>query len=285
MSEPRLEDVYQLHSDLVHFGRRVQRISCERLKETKLPKRLLFELGSKIASYLITLHRATLALVDTGWAHTAPLFLRGMMEATANYLTVMKNSQPEYMAFKYFAHDYSRVLVDPKVQGEPREQAFADVQLLIARVIDPESKKKAEELISSVMQRDKKVFKTFWFQPEKKRVTACISGAAVKDMQEGVLNAYSLLSKSTHATHFGLTLFKDNLNDCDINPNKNPQTASGVLFLSNRLLVEFLAVRCINEKLGLESEYLELLKRVNLVGRALLAEAENKLKISGEAKK
>jgi hypothetical protein len=264
MAEYSLEEVYQLHADLVKYGATVQHISRQRLKESKHLKPLFFDLGTKIGSYIITLHRATRALVDAGWAHATPLLLRGMMEGTVNYLTVMYNGQPEYMAFKYFAHDYFRVIVDPKVQGVAK--ARADVQNLISRVIDPESRRKAEGLISSVLSGAK--IETFWFQREKDSLKDCILGVADAEMREGLLSSYKTLSKTTHGTHFGMALFRDNLNDCDINPSDNPQRAFGTLLLSSKLLIEFLAVRCRNEKLELESDYIEFLTRAQLLAQA-----------------
>lgn len=259
-----LEEAYQLHSDLVRFGAKVQHISRERLKEPKHLKPILFDLGTKIDSYLITLHRAIRSLVEAGWAHATPLLFRGMMEGAVNYLTVMRDPEPEFMAFKYFAHDYFRVIVDPKIQAV--EKARADVKSLIARIVEPESRKKAEELVSSVLKGAK--IKTYWFQPEKKSVDDCIRDATEAEMRDGVSSSYKSLSKAIHGTHFGIALFRDNLNKCDINPSKNPQTAFAVLILSSKLLIEFLAVRCRNEKLNLDSDYLELLKRANLLGQA-----------------
>lgn len=259
-----LEEACQLHSDLVRFGAKVQHISRERLKEPKHLKPIFFNLGTRIAAYLITLHRAIRTLVDAGWAHTTPLLLRGMMESAVNYLTVMRNPEPEYMAFKYFAHDYFRVIVDPKSPGV--EKARADVESLIAKIVDPESRKKAEVLVSSVMKGAK--IKTYWFQPEKKSVDDCIRDATVADLRDGVSSSYHSLSKAIHGTHFGTALFMDNLNECGINPSENPQRAFAVLILSSKLLVEFLAVRCRNEKLNLDADYLELLKRANLLAQA-----------------
>jgi hypothetical protein len=264
MATDNLKEVYQLYADLVSFGATVQHISCQRLKESKHLKPLFFDLGTKIGSYIITLNRATRALVDAGWAHATPLLLRGMMEGVVNYLTVMYNSQPEYMAFKYFAHDYFPVIVDPKAQGIAK--ARADVQNLISRVIDPESHRKAEDLISSIL-RGKKI-KTYWFQDEKDSLKDCILGVADTGMREGLLSTYKSLSLATHGTHFGMALFRDNLNDCDINPSDDPKRAFGALLLSSKLLIEFLAVRCRNEKLELDSDYMEFLKRANLLARA-----------------
>lgn len=266
MATDNLKEVYQLHADLVNFGAAVQHISRQRLKESERLKPLFFDLGTKIGSHIITLHRATRALVDAGWAHATPLLLRGMMEGSVNYLTVMYNSQPEYMAFKYFAHDYFRVIVDPKVQGVAKENARADVQSLLARVIDPESRRKAEELISSILQGAK--ISTYWFQPEKNKLRDCMLGVADAGMREGLLSSYKSLSTAIHGTHFGMALFRDNLNDCDINPSDNPQRAFGALLISSKLLIEFLAVRCRNEKLKLESDYIELLKRAQLLAQA-----------------
>lgn len=264
MAEYSLEEVYQLHADLVTFGATVQHISRQRLKNSPRLKSLFYDLGTKIGSHIIILHRATRALADAGWAHATPLLLRGMMEGVVNYLTVMYNGQPEYMAFKYFAHDYFRVIVDPKVQGVAK--ARADVQNLISRVIDPESRRKAEGLISSVLQGAK--IRTYWFQPEKGTLNDCIRDAADAGMKDGLLSSYKSLSTATHGTHFGMALFKDNLNDCDINPSDNPQRAYVALLMSSKLLIEFLAVRCRNEKLELDSDYMEFLKRANLLAQA-----------------
>ena len=261
-----LEEAHQLHSDLVIFSATVQHISRQRLKETLHLKSLFYDLGTKIGSYIITLHRATRALVEAGWAHATPLLLRGMMEGVVNYLTVMYNEQPEYMAFKYFAHDFFRVIKDPEAQGVAK--ARADVQNLVSRVLDPESRRKAEELISSVLSGAK--IETFWFQGEKGKGTLkdCILAVADAEMREGLLSLYRTLSKATHGTHFGMALFRGNLNEWDINPSENPQRAFGTLLLSNKLLIEFLAVRCRKEKLNLDADYLELLKRANLLARA-----------------
>jgi hypothetical protein len=259
-----MKDLLVLHDDLVDFGSEVQCVSNQLYKERKHINLLFFDLGTKIGSYLVTLHRANRTLVEAGWAHTTPLLLRGMLESTVNYLTVMNSSEPEYMAFRFFTHDYFRVLVDQEAESALQVKARADIDYCLSLINDPGARKKAEERIASVLRTGN--VETFWFSPD--RVTDCILRVADPEVKKDLLSVYKYLSMSIHGSHMGMVMFKDNANDFDINPSDNPQRGAGALLISIKLLIEFLVSRCTIEKLGLESDYNKLLERAQTLYEA-----------------
>lgn len=252
-----MKEILVLHDELVDFGSAVQHISNQLYKERKHINLLFFDLGTKIGSYIVTLHRASRTLVEAGWAHTTPLLLRGMLESTVNYLTVLNNAQPEYMAFRFFTHDYFRVLVDPEAQSSIKEKARSDIDYCLSLVNDSDAHREAEERIASVLRAG--TIETFWFSPA--RVKDCILGVADPAVKKDLLSIYNKLSMSIHGTYMGMVMFKDNPNDFDINPSSNPQRGAGALLISIKLLIEFLVSRCKIEGLGLEPEYSKLLER------------------------
>jgi len=254
-----MKDIFVLHDDLVDFGSAVQSISNQLYKERKHINLLSFDLGTKIGSYIVTLHRANRTLVEAGWAHTTPLLLRAMLESTVNYLTVLNNAQPEYMAFRFFTHDYFRVLVDPEAQSSIKEKARSDIDYCLSLVNASNEHREAEEHIATILREG--TIRTFWFSPDKNTVKDCILGVADPAVREALLFVYKILSLSIHGTHMGMVMFKDNPNDFDINPNSNPQRGAGALLISIKLLIEFLVSRCEVERLGLESDYTRLFER------------------------
>lgn len=255
----RMKEITALHEDLVDFGSEVQDISNQLFKERKHINLLFFDLGTKIGSYIVTLHRANRTLVEAGWAHTTPLLLRGMLESTVNYLTVLNNDCPEYMAFKYFTHDYFRVLVDPEAEASTKEKARSDINSCLSLINDAVAHRKAEELIASILREGR--VEIYWFKREMNTVKDCILGVADPAVKEDLLSVYNKLSMAIHGTHLGMVLFKDNPNDFDIEPRNNPQRGAGALLISIKLLLEYLVSRCRVERLKLERECSILLNR------------------------
>jgi hypothetical protein len=176
-----------------------------------------------------------------------------MLESTVNYLTVLNSDESEYMAFKYFSHDYFRVLVDPEAQEEIKDKSLSDIRHCMTLLGDAEARRKAEELNASIL-RDGRT-KTFWYQPGISNLYDCISRVADIEMRESLYFVYKSLSMSIHGTHLGMFMFRDNPDDFDINPSANPQKTPGPLLISCKLLLEFLVCRCEIEQLGLEARY------------------------------
>jgi len=256
-----LEELFKLHEDLISFGTDVQGKSTRFFEEHKHINPLFFDLGMKIGFYVVTLHRATLALCESGWTHTTPLLLRAMMESTVNYLTVINNEKAEYMAFKYFSHDYFGPLLSPEAQESTRTKALSDIHHCIGLISRSEERQEAERFIDLLRARGKPF--TYWFQPSPNLngVGDCIEAVADEDMKKELRFVYKALSATVHGTHMGMVMYKDDPNDLNTNPGENPQRTIGVLLISCKLLLEFLTCRCDFEQPDLGPRYSELFDR------------------------
>jgi hypothetical protein len=253
-----LAELYQLHEDLISFGSDVQTISNRLFEERKHISPLFFDLGMKIGFYVITLHRAALALCESGWTHITPLLLRAMMESSVNYLTVINNDKPEYMAFKYFSYDYFVPLLSPDAQESTKTKALSEIRHCISLISWSEERQEAERFVNILRARGKPF--TFWFQPGRNLngIGDCIEAVADEDMKKELRFFYKALSATVHGTHMGMVMYKDDPNDLNISPSENPQRTIGMLLISCKLLLEFLRCRCDFEGLELEPRYSEL---------------------------
>jgi hypothetical protein len=254
-----VRETYQLHERLIDFGSEVQDSSTRLYQEKKHISRLSFDLGAKIGASIIRLHRANRVLVDSGWPQATPLLLRSMMESTVNYMTVQNSDEREFMAFKYFSHDFFRVMIDPEASEAVKEKTLSDIRLCINFVNSPEARIKAEELTGTILRE--RHIRTFWFQRQYESVKDCILAVADPDMRNSLLSVYRTLSMSIHGTHMGMVMFSDDRNGLQINPTKTSQYTIGALLVSCKLLWEFFISRCHVEGLEVKSSYMELLDR------------------------
>jgi len=193
------------------------------------------------------------------------------MESTVNYLTVVNNDRPEYMAFKFFSQDYFVPFLSPEAQESTKTKALRDIRHCIGLISRSEEREEAERFRDALTTRGRPF--TFWFQPELNRLGDCIEAVADEEMKEGLRFVYKALSMSVHGTHMGMVMFKDDPNDLSINPSENPQRTIGALLISCKLLLEFLRCRCDFERLDLESRFSSLLDKAEelyRVDRALV---------------
>ena len=241
-----------LHDDIVEFGSKLQAASAVKIGKEGHITPGVYTIFYKITAYAVTLHRSILTLCETGWTHASALLLRTIMECSANCLAIINNEYPEYMAFKYLCHPYIQIFRDNGYATDKRTNAKYEIENAIHNLKDEIIKQKARRYV------DSKNLNIYWFMPEEKGISSIINKYGNAELKF----AYGVYSMSAHAGHLGMFMFKDNPDDISINPTENPRKTKAVLISSCRWLLELLYMRNVNEILGFDAEYCELLRRI-----------------------
>ena len=249
---PVLEDIIEIHEDLVDFSSRIQAASSHRMENVNHIGANIYAAIYKMMAYAVTLHRGIRTLCEEGWTHLSAILLRTIMECAANYIAIVNNELPEYMAFKYLYHPYLQIFKDEGYPESKRAEAKSNVEEGFNNLIDESVKQKARQFIDLDRQD------IFWFKPEEGGVSSIINRYGSNELKF----SYGAFSTSVHAGHLGMFMFKDSPDDININPSENPHKTKFVLVTSCRWLLELLYIRDVSEELGFGSEYNEFLARI-----------------------
>jgi hypothetical protein len=194
-----LPTIIGIHDELVEFGSNLQGVSARRMETpTHIGKCIYFAL-TRINSDAICLHRAVLSLCGEGWAPITPILLRPMMECSSNCLAIIKNSCPEFMAYKYIHHSLLQMILDSEYPKDKSAAARSEMEGDIEYLVDASAKAKARGYI------DAESVDIFWFKPEEKSVSKIIKNFGSAELK----SIYGTLSISVHAGYYGMSLFKD----------------------------------------------------------------------------
>jgi hypothetical protein len=246
------EDLIQLHEDLIEFGSGIQSKSATKFKKEKHIESNVHAVFYKVIAYGIILHRAAKTLCENGWTHVTPILLRTIMECSVNCLAIIHNDYAEYMAFKYFYHDYVEILRDNNSSHELKAKNLSDIEKGLEHIKNLAAKEKAVKFV----ENDK--LEIFWFRPDESGVSSIIK----KHGSDGLTLIYRSFSKSIHASHIGMFLLKDDPDNIEINPCENPVKTNLAIIISCRLLLELINIRINYEDLGFDTEYKGFLERI-----------------------
>jgi len=203
----------------------------------------------KIGEWAVILHRSVRTLCEYGYVSVGGVLLRSMAECFANMLAILNSKNDcEYMAFRFYALEYLNFMVLNNTNKDPELDQ-------VLNQLDSTNRRNAELYISNFIKQKKQ--KTWWFRPEFDNVSQIF-----KDYAPILLDSYKTLSKSTHGTFFGSSLFKDQPDTMNINPRQDLKSIKVALLLSSRYLSEISNGRSQFERLGCDADYNKILQEL-----------------------
>lgn len=253
---PVLDNLIQIHEDLIEFGSKIQKESVRKFEEREHIESNVHAVFHKVIAYAITLHRAVLLLCREGWTHITPILLRTILDCSANCLAIIHNQHPEYMAFKYFYYENIRILKDNNYPNKINKMNIIKIEKGLSDIRNIKAREKAEDFLRSILKKEK--IGIFWFKPEEKSYSSIIR----KYGNDKLKYIYGILSMAIHGSHLGLFFFKDNPDDININPSENPKKTNIAVLTSCRLLLELLNIRIVYENLRFGDEYNSFVERI-----------------------
>jgi hypothetical protein len=177
---------------------------------------------------LFGMHRAVLSVCEDGWAFTAVVLLRSMMDLLLS-VVVIAESEPEaeYRGFKYTHFFMKAQMNNPDLSSEARADLRAQIEDGIGKL--PLAQK---ERAKHFMFKERLL--GYWFCPEYKRPSDVLDRLSRPDIRFN----YDLYSSGAHGGFLGLRVLKDKPDQ--VHPNPRPDARSQHLALagSSRILLE-----------------------------------------------
>ncbi|MDD4183192.1 MAG: DUF5677 domain-containing protein [Candidatus Omnitrophica bacterium] len=206
-----------------------------------------------IGERAVILHRSVFSLCEDGWVSVTPVILRSLLECFTNSVAIV-NKDSEYMAFKYYAHDFLNSLLDQDFDNYTKEFNTKQIDFQLQR-LNQQDRDRAEKYKSEFMKNGKP--RNYWYKPEYESVGDIFKVCNDKDSEW--YKVYKNLSMSIHSSFIGSNIFKDQPDKKDINPREDLESTMLALVSSSRSLLEITNVRQQFEKLNLDSEVNQLI--------------------------
>jgi hypothetical protein len=245
---PLPADLAAIHDDAIAYASTVQNCvaaqgGCQSLSSEAL---------NVLAFSAILYHRSVRTLCEEGWAPTAPVINRTLLDILANCVAV--TNQPgiaNYMSFKYMSHFHRTWLTDPQITAPEQTEVNAVLNMMANRL-------EAADQIKAQQLRAHPKPAIYWFRPEYNSVEAIMKLCAVP-----IYQLYRIYSGPTHGGFAGKFMFDDDPHQEDIEPRAHPKNVSRAVVASTRLLIELCRVRDHWDNGGAGEEvYQELVGRI-----------------------
>lgn len=192
-------------------------------------------------------HRSVGTLVLSGWASSAAILVRTVLDISASAAAILRGKVPALNAFRYFYAGMRRLSRDERHPSDQRKRLRAQMRARVESL--PVELKSAA--VAALNEKDRK----YWFSPEWSGPKEVLQAASI----EGIAEIYQQLSASAHGGFMGFRLFHDNPDSWGINPRLPlGEKSLVVLTMSSRFLVELVSMRNDYEHLGLEPKCQQL---------------------------
>lgn len=188
---------------------------------------------SALSADLFGMHRATLSLCGDGWAFTAVVVLRSMIDLLMSAAVITETEpEAEYRGFKYVYFFFKAQLMDPGLSIEERVTVRRQIDEGIEQ-LPPAHQQSARDFM--FRQR----LYGYWFCPEFRRPTDVLDRLSNPDIRA----LYDTFSGGSHGGYLGLRVLKDEPNRVHPNPRADPRSQHLALVISTRFLIEAMNVR------------------------------------------
>jgi len=234
--------VIELHNEIIGFGSTMCKISGEKWNNSPknlMARSVLYKLTETATIY----HRAICALAKSGWASTAPVFLRALLDIYASVLFIAEK-ESNTRAAMYFNVMYMRSLQEPGLKTDQKKHNQEEINKTIGCLEIEEERQQAQRFV------EQKKLGAYWFSAgsdyrSPSDILNKLSGFEFKDL-------YHILSGSVHGAFLGSAIFKDKPDEISVNPRYDRQSACDAICYSSAILLRIYKQRCNYESLGKE---------------------------------
>lgn len=244
------KDTYQYSIRVLKYAIKVNGMSFDKYNppsKRQYHKKLLRAVYFRISTRSVELYRSIIVLCENGWASTAPILLRSLFECFIICVVIAKKDS-EYMAFKYFIHDYLSDLHEYSDGGTGGDEHNKKQIQEMREQLSKSDKEKANKYIERFL--GKKRPQNNWYKPEYEGVGAIIEECCTETTKVGMKDMWNILSKATHVSHIGSNIFKSKPDKYEINPREDRGGVLMALGGATMLLLEISSLRCMMEGLG-----------------------------------
>lgn len=206
-----------------------------------------------LTANLFGMHRAIYSLCRDGWAFSAGVLLRSMLDMLINVAVIVeKKTEVEYRGFKYMHFFLKRMMtenISSKDRSTYREQIKSGIEKLPADL-----QLKAKGFMFNERLHG------YWFCPEYKRPTDVLN----KLFNTEICFLYEVLSSGSHGSYMGLGMYKDEPDAVHPNPRADRYSQNKALVGSSRILLEAMNIRDVIENDGKHNlDFDDIIKRLS----------------------
>ncbi len=206
-----------------------------------------------LSSDLLVFHQAIKCLCDGGWASSAVVMLRTMLDILINiYAIISDRDCAEYMGFKYLCAFLKKQIASPGIANGKKKAIRTQIDEYIRNLpIEDQPKAKAFTY--------QKKLGAYWYSPEFHRPADVLDQFNNSDIK----SLYHVFSGGAHGGFLGLRILRDEPDSVHPNPRADRLTQNIALIGSARFVIEFSQARAAfeaPEKTGLYQKLMQELE-------------------------